>query len=125
MRNQNPIQKDATLGSVVKVQQVIDFMVLAELQKTRHYGKQLEQAIITALDGVGVNDAYLTQRLRKLDSMGHVTAYWETDNRYFRYYEITESGVVYFEQLVKDLPERVDLALKVYQKFSAIIQKYE
>ncbi|QQZ64681.1 helix-turn-helix transcriptional regulator (plasmid) [Paenibacillus sonchi] len=100
-------------------------MVLAELQKGRRYGKQMDQAIIHALDGVGVNDGYLSTRLRKLSSLGHVSDYWDSDQRYFRYYEITESGLEYFQQLLRDLPERVDLALKVYLKFQSIILKYE
>ncbi|WP_039832818.1 PadR family transcriptional regulator [Paenibacillus sonchi] len=125
MRNQNTTEKDVSLGHVVKVQQVIDFMVLAELQKGRRYGKQMDQAIIHALDGVGVNDGYLSTRLRKLSSLGHVSDYWDSDQRYFRYYEITESGLEYFQQLLRDLPERVDLALKVYLKFQSIILKYE
>ncbi|MNZ87916.1 hypothetical protein D3C78_1067930 [compost metagenome] len=52
MRNTDKVEKESTLGSVVKVQQVIDFMVLAELQKGERYGKQINQVIIQALDGV-------------------------------------------------------------------------
>lgn len=125
MRNQHPIVKDESLGHLIKVQQFIDFMVLAELQKGRFYGKQLEEAIIKALDGVGVNDGYLSTRLRKLASLGHVSDYWDSDQRYFRFYEITDSGIEYFQQLVRDLPEKVTLAIKVYSKVEKILRKYE
>jgi PadR family transcriptional regulator PadR len=125
LRNQTPVEKDSTLGHVIKVQQVIDFIVLSELQNGRRYGKQLDQVIIQSLNGVGVNDSYLSQRLRVLAEKGHATSQWEDDHRYNRYYEITESGLEYFNQLVKDLPERVDLALKVYKLFDKMIKKYD
>ncbi|MFE5321611.1 PadR family transcriptional regulator [Paenibacillus sp. NPDC056579] len=125
MRNQEPIEKESSLGHVVKVQQVIDFIVLAELQKGRRYGKQIDQVIIQSLDGVGVNDSYLAQRLKVLAEKGHATSRWEDDNRYNRYYEITDLGMEYFQQLAKELPERVDLALKVYKLFGSMLKKYD
>jgi PadR family transcriptional regulator PadR len=125
MRNQDPIEKDSTLGHVIKVQQVIDFIVLAELQNGRRYGKQIDQVIIQSLNGVGVNDSYLAQRLKSLAEKGHATSQWDSDNRYNRYYDITDSGIEYFNQLVRELPERVELALKVYQLFDKMIQKYD
>lgn len=125
MRNQSPTTKETTLGYVVKVQQVIDFIVLAELQKGKRYGKQMDEAITQQLGGVGVNDAYLSTRLRKLSSLGHVIDYWDSDLRYFRFYEITDSGLEYFNQLLKDLPERVDLAQKVYSRFQSIMETYD
>jgi DNA-binding PadR family transcriptional regulator len=126
MRNiDSKIDKESSLGHVIKVQQVIDFMVLAELQDGRRYGKQLDQVITQALDGVGVNDSYLAQRLKKLAEKGHATSQWDDDNRYNRYYEITDSGLEYFNQLQRDLPERVALALKVYKLFEKTMKKYD
>lgn len=122
MRNTDKVEKESTLGSVVKVQQVIDFMVLAELQKGERYGKQIDQVIIQALDGVGVNDSYLSQRLKKLAEKGHATSRWENDNRYNRYYEITPSGEEYFQQLLRELPEKVNMAIQVYERFSKIMK---
>lgn len=125
MRNaEHKVEKEFSLGHVVKVQQVIDYIVLAELQNGRRYGKQLDQVITQALHGVGVNDSYLAQRLKKLAANGHATSRWEDDNRYNRYYEITDSGVEYFNQLQRDLPERVALALKVYKLFDQTMKKY-
>ncbi len=94
MRNTDKVEKESTLGSVAKVQRAIDFMVLADLQKGERYGKQIDQDIIQALDGVGVNDSYLSQRLKKLAEKGHATSRWENDNRYNRYYEITPSVIM-------------------------------
>lgn len=125
MRNQAPVEKELTLGHVVKVQQVIDFIVLSELQQGRRYGKQIDQVIIQSLNGVGVNDSYLAQRLKVLAEKGHATSKWEDDNRYNRYYEITDSGIEYFEQLLSELPERVDLALKVYNLFDKMLKKHD
>lgn len=125
MRNQNTTPKETTLGHVVKVQQVIDFIVLAELQNGKRYGQQIDEAIIKQLGGVGVNNAYLNARLRKLSSLGHVSDYWDSDVRYFRYYEITDSGLEYFNQLLKELPERVELAQSVYSKFQRIMETYD
>ncbi|BFH10990.1 hypothetical protein J6TS7_59710 [Paenibacillus dendritiformis] len=125
MKNQAPIIKEQTLGHVVKVQQVIDFIVLAELQEGRRYGKQIDQFIIQSLNGVGVNDSYLAQRLKVLAEKGHATSTWDSDNRYNRYYEITDSGLEYFAQLLKELPERVALAQKVYNQFNKMLKKYD
>ncbi|MDH6674983.1 PadR family transcriptional regulator PadR [Paenibacillus sp. LBL] len=126
MRNtDHKIEKESSLGHVVKVQHVIDFIVLAELQNGRRYGKQLDQTITQTLHGVGVNDSYLAQRLKKLAEKGHATSQWDDDNRYNRYYEITESGIEYFDQLKRDLPERVSLALKVYKLFENTVKKYD
>lgn len=124
-RNESPLEKEESLGYVVKVQQVIDFIVLAELQKNgRLYAREMDQEIIRILDGVGVNDSYLSQRLKKLAESGHVKRQWDGDNRYNRYYEITDLGVEYFKLLLRDLPDRVKQALRVYTLFDNYIKQY-
>ncbi|MFD2614627.1 PadR family transcriptional regulator [Paenibacillus gansuensis] len=124
-RNENPIEKTESLGHVVKVQQVIDFIVLSDLMNggTR-YHSEMEQHITKTLGGVGVNDAYFSQRLRALAEGGHVVRQWDGDNRYNRFYRITDAGEEYFKQLLRDLPERVNLAKKVYGLFDAHLAKY-
>lgn len=124
-RNENPIEKTDSLGHVVKVQQVIDFIVLSDLinGETR-YHSEMEQFITKTLDGVGVNDAYFSRRLQALTESGHVVRQWEGDNRYNRFYRITDSGREYFKQLLRDLPERVKLAQKVYGLFDSFMAKY-
>lgn len=124
-RNQDPLEKSSSLGHVVKVQQVIDFIVLSELQKGRSYAREMEQKIIQELGGVGVNDGYFSERLRILAEKGHVVREWNDDKRYNRYYEITELGREYFIQMLRDLPSRVQLALKVYTLFDTYIGKYD
>ncbi|MCA0754202.1 PadR family transcriptional regulator [Paenibacillus sp. N4] len=124
-RNENPIEKQESLGYVVKVQLVIDFIVLSELQDGELYAKEIEQRIIMALGGtVGVNDGYLSQRLKTLTDQGHVTRRWEGDNRYNRFYRITDSGREYFKGLMRELPERVKRAQQVYSRFNHYIDKY-
>ena len=124
-RNENPIEKQESLGYVVKVQQVIDFIVLSELQDGQLYAKELEQRIILALGGsVGVNDGYLSQRLKTLAEQGHVTRKWEGDNRYNRFYRITDVGMDYFKGLMRELPDRVKRAQQVYNRFETYIDKY-
>ncbi len=124
-RNENPIEKQESLGYVVKVQQVIDFVVLSELQQGRLYAKEIEQRIILALGGsVGVNDGYLSQRLKALSDQGHVTRRWESDNRYNRYYQITDYGMDYFQALVRELPDRVNRAKQVYNRFENYMKRY-
>lgn len=124
-RNENPIEKTESLGHVVKVQQVIDFIVLSDLMKGRRYHSEMEQFIIQTLDGVGVNDAYFSQRLRALAESGHVKREWESDNRYNRFYEITDSGVEYFKKLLRELPDRIKLAQRVYSLFDNYMAKFD
>lgn len=124
-RNENPIEKTYSLGQVVKVQQVIDFIVLSDLVNGEsRYHSEMEQFITTTLDGVGVNDAYFSKRLQALTESGHVVRQWEGDNRYNRFYRITDSGREYFKQLLRDLPERVKLAQKVYGLFDSFMSKH-
>ncbi|WP_336788448.1 PadR family transcriptional regulator [Paenibacillus sp. MMO-177] len=125
-RSEKPIEKEEALGYVVKVQQVIDFVVLSELQEGRLYQRELDARIIAALGGkVGVNDAYLSQRLKTLAEKGHVTREWSTDNRYNRYYAITDHGLEYFKELMRELPGRVKRAQEVYNQFETYISKYD
>ncbi|MEK4105561.1 hypothetical protein NST28_15895 [Paenibacillus sp. FSL R10-2791] len=77
-----------------------------------------------ALYGVGVNDTYFIQRLRALGENGHVNRQWEGDNRYNRFYEITDSGMEYFKLLLRDLPERVKMAQRVYTLLDNYIAKF-
>lgn len=124
-RNENPIEKTESLGHVVKVQQVIDFIVLSELQVGQLYASELEQRIIQALGGnVGVNDAYLSQRLKTLADNGHVFRKWDGDNRYNRFYRITDSGMEYFKGLLRELPDRVKKAQQVYSQFDTYMSKF-
>ncbi|NHN33169.1 helix-turn-helix transcriptional regulator [Paenibacillus agricola] len=126
MRNTNPEEKLETLGSVVKVQQVIDFMVLGVLQQQgKQYNNQMEQFILRKLEGTGVNNAYLTTRLQFLFDNGHVNRWWDTDKRFNRYYSITDSGITYFLQMQHELPGRVEKALKVYHQFDAYIREFD
>ena len=124
-RNENPIEKEGSLGHMVKVQQVIDFIVLSDLVngETR-YHSEMEQHLTNSLGRVGVNDAYFSQRLRALAESGHVVREWKDNNRYNRFYRITDSGEAYFKLLLRELPERVKLAQKVYGLFESYIAKY-
>lgn len=124
-RDDNPIEKEGTLGYVIKVQQVIDFVVLSELQDGKQlYVSELDKKIAAVLGGIGVNDSYLSARLRKLAENGHVIREWGSDDRYNRYYSITDSGNEYLMQMLRDLPERVRLARKVYSNFEKYIARY-
>lgn len=124
-RNENPIEKTDSLGHVVKVQQVIDFIVLSDLiNGDARYHSEMEQYITKTLGGVGVNDAYFSKRLKVLTDSGHVVRRWDGDNRYNRYYRITDTGEEYFKQLLRDLPDRVKLAQKVYGLFDSYMAKY-
>lgn len=123
-RNENPIEKNESLGHVVKVQQVIDFIVLSDLMRGRRYHSEMEQFITQTLDGVGVNDAYFSQRLKVLSENGHVHRQWDGDNRYNRYYDITDSGVEYLKGLLRELPDRIKMAQRVYTLFDNYIAKF-
>lgn len=132
-RNENPIEKSISLGHIVKVQQVIDFIVLSDLMNGQRYHSEMEQFITQTLTGgvqnslsltVGVNDAYFSQRLKLLAESGHVVRHWDGDNRYNRYYQITESGRNYFKKLLQELPDQVKLAQQVYNVFAQYIEKF-
>ncbi|MEF3304282.1 PadR family transcriptional regulator [Paenibacillus sp. GYB003] len=118
------VRKEETLGQVVKVQQVIDFFVLSELQHGRRYQSELEQSIVKTLENVGVSKAYLSRRLQKMAAEGHVIRNWPDDERYNRYYEISESGMNYFKNMLRDLPPRVKMAQQVYKLFEDYIWQY-
>ena len=118
------VRKEESLGQVVKVQQVIDFFVLSELQDGRRYQSELEQSIVKTLENVGVSKAYLSRRLQKMTEEGHVIRHWPDDERYNRYYEISESGLNYFKNMLRDLPSRVKLAQQVYKLFEDYISQY-
>jgi PadR family transcriptional regulator, regulatory protein PadR len=124
-RNENPTEKKHALGYVVKVQQVIDFIVLSYLlENGRCYHSQMEQFITETLNGVGVNDAYFSQRLKALAESGHVNRRWDGDNRYNRFYDITDLGQEYLKGLLRELPDRVKLAQKVYTLFDNYMSKF-
>ncbi|SFJ54385.1 DNA-binding transcriptional regulator, PadR family [Paenibacillus sp. UNC496MF] len=123
-RNQHPIEKTESFGQVLKVQQVIDFMVLSDLLNGQRYHSEMEQFITQTFEGVGVNDAYFSSRLKALAESGHVTRHWDGDNRYNRYYQITDSGVTYFKLMLRELPDRVKRAKRVYDRFETYIQKF-
>jgi PadR family transcriptional regulator PadR len=125
-RNDHPIEKTESLGHVVKVQQVIDLIVLSYLMNNgRRYHSEMEQFITSTLGGdVGVNDAYFSQRLKALAESGHVNRQWDGDNRYNRFYTITDSGVEYLKGLLRDLPSRVKKAQQVYSLFDNYMAKF-
>lgn len=124
-RNENPIEKSESLGQVVKVQQVIDFFVLSDLMNGQRYHSEMEQFITQTLDGVGVNNAYFSNRLKVLYESGHVTRHWDGDNRYNRFYRITDAGVEYFKIMLRELPEKVQRAKRVYDRFETYIEKFD
>ncbi|RAP78443.1 helix-turn-helix transcriptional regulator [Paenibacillus montanisoli] len=123
-RNENPIEKTESFGHVVKVQQVIDFMVLSDLMGGQRYHSEMEQFITQTFNGVGVNDAYFSNRLKALFEAGHVTRHWDGDNRYNRFYRITDSGMEYFKLMLREMPERVKRAKRVYDSFDSYIEKF-
>ncbi|MBO7747006.1 helix-turn-helix transcriptional regulator [Paenibacillus sp. MWE-103] len=124
-RNENPIEKTESLGHLVKVQRVIDFMVLSDLINGQRYHSEMEQFITQTLgNGVGVNDAYFSKRLQVLYENGHVTRHWDGDNRYNRFYRITDAGIEYFKLMLRELPGRVSLAKQVYDRFDAYLDKF-
>ncbi|QHW35561.1 PadR family transcriptional regulator (plasmid) [Paenibacillus rhizovicinus] len=124
-RNDNPIEKSASLGQMVKIHQVIDFFVLSDLMNGQRYHSEMEQLITQILGGVGVNDAYFSKRLFAMYEAGHVTRHWDGDNRYNRFYKITDAGLVYLKMLLQgELPERVKQAKRVYERIDAYIDKF-
>jgi DNA-binding PadR family transcriptional regulator len=113
------------LGHIIKAQHVIDFVVLSELQANKQlYVSELHKKIFTILGNIGVNDSYLSARLKKLAENGHVIGEWKGDGRYNRYYTITEKGREYFLQMLRDLPGRVKKAHEVYSNFEKYLGRF-
>ncbi|RJG15638.1 PadR family transcriptional regulator [Paenibacillus thiaminolyticus] len=118
------VDMDETLGSLLKVHDVLEYIVLNELQKKSHYLLQLEQIIVKELDGVGVNRGYLSQRITKLIENGHIErAGSDPNHRLIVLLRLTDSGLTYLNMLKMRVPERVKLALRTYNAFDKYIQR--
>ncbi|MDP5276146.1 PadR family transcriptional regulator [Chengkuizengella axinellae] len=112
--------KKDTLGNIIKIQPMLDFIILAELQKSSQNLVNLSEQIVKIFDGFGVNTGYLSQRITKLVEGGHIEKKPDRKNRLIVHLIITEDGKVYFKKLSDELPDSISKALFIYSTF----QKY-
>lgn len=125
MNPEKLIKPEETLGNVVKVYEVLEYIVLAELMKKNDYAQNLEQTIIKSLDNVGVNKGFLSQRLTSMIESGKVekigTDPFHKSRQLLR---ITEEGIDYFKRIASELPEKVKLAKRTYAAFEMYMDQY-
>ncbi|SDP29731.1 hypothetical protein SAMN04487897_1695 [Paenibacillus sp. yr247] len=125
MNPEKLIKPDERLGNVVKVYEVLEYIVLAELMKKNDYAQNLEQTIIKSLANVGVNKGFLSQRLTSLIESGKVEKIGtDPDHRSRQLLRITEAGIEYFKRIASELPAKVKLAKKTYTAFEAYMDQY-
>jgi len=120
------IDKEHTLGNVVKVFEILEYIVLAELYTHGpNFQQQLEQRIITILGGVGVNKGFLSQRINSLLSSGKIEDTGIDPNHRSRHIlKITPEGVNYLKDIMKDVPQKLKLALSTYTAFEKYMTQY-
>jgi len=83
----------------------IDAIVLRLILEKDMYGFEIYKAIINKTEGgFELKEPSMYSCLRRLDSLGHIKAYWgdETHGGRRRYYSISESGKAYYFKIRKD-----------------------
>ncbi|SED08480.1 hypothetical protein [Paenibacillus sp. GP183] len=120
------IAKTDTLGNIVKVQEIIEYIILAELMtKGATYLQDLEQRIIAYLDGVGANTGYLSQRTTKMIATGKIERIGtDPQHRSRQLLRITPEGIDYLKKVMVDASHRVSLAKKTYSAFETYMDKF-
>lgn len=111
-----PDDIDETLGHVITVQQVINFIVLSELQHGRQHEAVIEQSVSKQLIEVG-ELVDLKKTIQRLEGEGLLI---RTPNGEDRYVEMTDAGRDCLNDMLKDLPGRLELVYKVYTLFDRI-----
>jgi len=119
------IKPEETLGKVVKVYEVLEYIVLAELMKKDDYAQNLEQTIIKSLANVGVNKGFLSQRLHSLIESGKIEKIGtDPTHRSRQLLRITQVGADYFKFIASELPAKVTLAKKTYTAFEKYMDQF-
>ena len=118
--------QDGMLGNVVKVYEVLEYIVLAELMTVRiDYSQNLEQKIIKILGNVGINKGFLSQRINSLIISGKIEKVGiDPEHRSRQFLRITEDGIVYLKKIMAELPAKVQLAKRTYTAFEAYMDQY-
>jgi DNA-binding PadR family transcriptional regulator len=115
--------KENKVSRILKVQELIDFFVLGEIQEKPKYVRELDEAMVKKLSNIGVNVSYMSRRIDFLSKEGYVERFWEhEDKRYNHYCKITPAGITYFNMLLTGVPDKVKLALKFYQSLDHYIK---
>ena len=112
------------VSRILQVQELIDFFVLGEIWDQPRYVRDLDGIMVDRLNGVGVNLSYMSRRIVALEVMGHITRYWEDENRYNHYCKITEKGRVYFKLMLPGIYEKIDKGKAFYTSLSKYSQKF-
>jgi PadR family transcriptional regulator PadR len=112
------------VSRILQVSELIDFFVLAEILETPRYVRQLDDSMTSKLNKIGVNLSYMSRRIVELESKGKLTRYWEDENRYNHYCKITDDGVIYLKQLLKDIYPKIDKAISFYEALGKYADKF-
>ncbi|MDQ0896361.1 MULTISPECIES: PadR family transcriptional regulator [unclassified Paenibacillus] len=119
------VNKTNKVSRILKVQEFIDFFVLAEISQQPRYVRELDELMVKKLQGVGVNVSYMSKRLDFMEQEGYITRYWDNeDKRHNHYCKITDTGTEYFKKLLQSVPDKVNEALTFYKSLHNYIDKY-
>lgn len=119
------VNKTNKVSRILKVQEFIDFFVLAEISQQPRYVRELDEIMVKKLQGVGVNVSYMSKRLDYMEQEGYITRYWDNeDKRHNHYCKITDTGIEYFKKLLQSVPDKVNEALDFYKSLHSYIDKF-
>ena len=95
-----------------------DTIILARLIGGDNYGYEINKSILQKTGGkYELKEATLYTAFRRLEQAGHITSYWgdEQTGARRRYYSITESGLLTYNELIDDwvrAKEMIDILIK-------------
>jgi DNA-binding PadR family transcriptional regulator len=124
IKNANPTVKKEKVGKILQVQELIDYFVLAEILDQPRYVREIDDRMCKVLNNVGVNRTYLTTRIEFMENEGYLTRYWDNPGtRYNHFCKITDRGLVYLKFHQRELPVKVESALKFYNSLKKYTDK--
>ncbi len=124
MKKNSPVIKDAKVGRILQVQEIIDFFVLSEIMETPRYLQELDSRMVLFFKGVGVNLSYMSRRIAFMREKGYLVQQWDDPvNRVKHYCRITDAGREYFMMMLRDIPGKIENGLSFYQSISEYTAK--
>lgn len=113
------------VSRILKVEELIDFFVLGEVQAEPRYVRELDELMVTTLNRVGVNLSYMSRRIKSMHEQGFLERYWDDEDKHYNYYcKITDKGTVHFTTFILSVQSKVLDALQFYQALNKYVKKF-